>query len=509
MVVCRRVGSRAHRDLERPCRRARPGPVGRPARRGAAPGAARDAGRRRPVRRADRDRHAGDHLDVTTAHDPRPWRVSWTGPGSAEVGDARLQADGVSRGPGWVTVLFDPSDRVEVVVASAPGAGDAPAGEVVPDGRAPRRVVLGQGWSRRQPRRLLARRRRVRGREPLGRPAVVHPQRVRRTTSRRAGSSSSPAAPGARATCARGRSACSRRSAGRTPCATCCCASSAPRTPAATGRRRSSSSRPCPRRASRTRTATSSSGRSSPPATTCARPATRACSTRRSPSSATTPSASRRTVAEHLRRAVDRIAESTVPGSPLPAYGHGDWNDSLQPADPHLAAHLVSTWTAVLQTQSLRTLAEGLHAVGAPGDAADPRRRRGRARRAHPRRAARPARRRPGAARLPAAPRRRALRAARAPERRAHRAALRRAAVDPRDRRRPADARAGAAPPRPHRGAPARPRRRAPLRPAGQLRRRPDDGLPARRGEHLLGPRDRPHVHARAPALRRGAGPRR
>ena len=76
------------------------------------------------------------------------------------------------------------------------------------------------------------------------------------------------------------------------------------------------------------------------------------------------------TVAEHLRRAVDRITESTVPGSPLPAYGHGDWNDSLQPADPHLAAHLVSTWTAVLQTQSLRTLAEGLHAVGTPGDTA-------------------------------------------------------------------------------------------------------------------------------------------
>ena len=72
------------------------------------------------------------------------------------------------------------------------------------------------------------------------------------------------------------------------------------------------------------------------------------------------------TVAEHLRRAVARIAECTVPGSPLPAYGHGDWNDSLQPADPHLAANLVSTWTAVLQTQALRTLAEGLHAVGTP-----------------------------------------------------------------------------------------------------------------------------------------------
>jgi cellobiose phosphorylase len=72
-------------------------------------------------------------------------------------------------------------------------------------------------------------------------------------------------------------------------------------------------------------------------------------------------------VTEHLRRAIARITECTVPGSPLPAYGHGDWNDSLQPADPALAARLVSTWTAVLQTQALRTLAEGLRAAGASG----------------------------------------------------------------------------------------------------------------------------------------------
>ncbi|WP_323095295.1 GH36-type glycosyl hydrolase domain-containing protein [Intrasporangium sp. YIM S08009] len=72
-------------------------------------------------------------------------------------------------------------------------------------------------------------------------------------------------------------------------------------------------------------------------------------------------------VAEHLAAAVRRIAESTVPSSPLPAYGHGDWNDSLQPADPRLAAKMVSTWTAVLQTQALRTLAEGLRAAGGAG----------------------------------------------------------------------------------------------------------------------------------------------
>lgn len=76
-------------------------------------------------------------------------------------------------------------------------------------------------------------------------------------------------------------------------------------------------------------------------------------------------------VADHLARAVDRIEAGTVAGSPLPAYGHGDWNDSLQPADPHLAQNLVSVWTSVLQTQTLRTLSSGLRAVGAEPDLAE------------------------------------------------------------------------------------------------------------------------------------------
>jgi 1,2-beta-oligoglucan phosphorylase len=71
-------------------------------------------------------------------------------------------------------------------------------------------------------------------------------------------------------------------------------------------------------------------------------------------------------VLEHVRRAVAVIVERTVPGSPLPAYGHGDWNDSLQPVDPKLAAHLCSTWTATLQVHALRTLARALRTIGAP-----------------------------------------------------------------------------------------------------------------------------------------------
>ncbi len=66
---------------------------------------------------------------------------------------------------------------------------------------------------------------------------------------------------------------------------------------------------------------------------------------------------------EHVRRALAVIAASTVPGTPLPAYGHGDWNDSLQPADPRLAARLSSTWTATLKVQALRALAGSLRTV--------------------------------------------------------------------------------------------------------------------------------------------------
>ena len=71
------------------------------------------------------------------------------------------------------------------------------------------------------------------------------------------------------------------------------------------------------------------------------------------------------TVLEHLGRALSAIESRTVPGVPLPAYGHGDWNESLQPADPRLAAQMASTWTSVLQVQTLHALADGLDAVTA------------------------------------------------------------------------------------------------------------------------------------------------
>lgn len=72
-------------------------------------------------------------------------------------------------------------------------------------------------------------------------------------------------------------------------------------------------------------------------------------------------------VTEHVVRALRHITASTIPGSPLPAYGHGDWNDSLQPADPRMAARMASSWTATLQVHALRTLARGLRHVVSAG----------------------------------------------------------------------------------------------------------------------------------------------
>ena len=65
-------------------------------------------------------------------------------------------------------------------------------------------------------------------------------------------------------------------------------------------------------------------------------------------------------VLDHVGRALDHIAATLIGGTALPAYGHGDWNDSLQPVDAGLARRLVSTWTAVLQTHALRSLADAL-----------------------------------------------------------------------------------------------------------------------------------------------------
>src|SRR4030095_1565835 len=43
---------------------------------------------------------------------------------------------------------------------------------------------------------------------------------------------------------------------------------------------------------------------------------------------------------------------------------HGDWNDSLQPADPVLAGELCSAWTVTLHYQTVSALAQALRPAG-------------------------------------------------------------------------------------------------------------------------------------------------
>jgi cellobiose phosphorylase len=69
-------------------------------------------------------------------------------------------------------------------------------------------------------------------------------------------------------------------------------------------------------------------------------------------------------ISGHVERALKVIGQRVIPGTNLAAYGHGDWNDSLQPLDPAMSERLCSAWTVTLQHQTLTTLARALRRVG-------------------------------------------------------------------------------------------------------------------------------------------------
>jgi 1,2-beta-oligoglucan phosphorylase len=76
------------------------------------------------------------------------------------------------------------------------------------------------------------------------------------------------------------------------------------------------------------------------------------------------------TLAEHVARALALIRRRVVPGTGLAAYWHGDWNDSLQPADPALRERLCSAWTVTLHHQMLHTLARAFAQIGRADESA-------------------------------------------------------------------------------------------------------------------------------------------
>ena len=57
----------------------------------------------------------------------------------------------------------------------------------------------------------------------------------------------------------------------------------------------------------------------------------------------------------HLRRELACMKAECFPGTALISYGHGDWEDTMQPADPAMRERMVSSWTVELMYQTLRS----------------------------------------------------------------------------------------------------------------------------------------------------------
>ncbi|MFZ0789942.1 MAG: hypothetical protein WAM94_10010, partial [Chromatiaceae bacterium] len=72
----------------------------------------------------------------------------------------------------------------------------------------------------------------------------------------------------------------------------------------------------------------------------------------------------------HLERALGVIRNRRIPGTELAAYGHGDWNDSLQPVDPAMRERLCSAWTVTLHFRTLASLAEAFGYLGLDAESA-------------------------------------------------------------------------------------------------------------------------------------------
>ncbi len=66
----------------------------------------------------------------------------------------------------------------------------------------------------------------------------------------------------------------------------------------------------------------------------------------------------------HVERALAVMNGRVIPGTRLAAYGHGDWNDSMQPFDPAMRERLCSAWTVTLHHQTLTALAAALRRLG-------------------------------------------------------------------------------------------------------------------------------------------------
>jgi len=63
------------------------------------------------------------------------------------------------------------------------------------------------------------------------------------------------------------------------------------------------------------------------------------------------------TLLEHCDRVVDQCEARFVQGTALVNFGDGDWDDTLQPADPEVRTRMISSWTVALVYHAFRQLA--------------------------------------------------------------------------------------------------------------------------------------------------------
>ncbi len=75
------------------------------------------------------------------------------------------------------------------------------------------------------------------------------------------------------------------------------------------------------------------------------------------------------TIAAHVDKLLATVRARFIPGTHLIRYGEGDWNDSLQPADPRLRDTMVSSWTVALLYQQLARYADMLRRSRRDGEA--------------------------------------------------------------------------------------------------------------------------------------------
>jgi len=67
---------------------------------------------------------------------------------------------------------------------------------------------------------------------------------------------------------------------------------------------------------------------------------------------------------QHVQCALELIQHRVIEGTSLAAYGHGDWNDSLQPVKPDMRERLCSSWTVTLNYQTYIAMAAAFRHLG-------------------------------------------------------------------------------------------------------------------------------------------------